>query len=122
MTRQQRKLPSRRRNAVDESLLIRSAESLGRVIGSLQRQLDAARRLVDPAADTRRTNGHAPARQRSAVSQERRRGVPVDSKERRQGVPGESAKPPAKAKPAAKNKATSGRKRSATSGLASKKR
>jgi hypothetical protein len=122
VARQEKKLPARRRNPEDESLLIRSAESLGRVIGSLQRQLDAARRFVDPAADERRTNGHAPARQRSGVSQERRRGVAVDSQERRQGVPVDGAKPPVKAKPAAKNKTTSGRKRSAASGLASKKR
>jgi len=92
MARQQKKLPARRRNALDESLLIRSAESLGRVIGSLQRQLDAARRLVGPAAIDQRTNGHAPARLRSGVNKERRPGVPVDRKERRPGVPVDSAK------------------------------
>ena len=118
MARQQKKLPARRRNAVDESLLIRSAESLGRVIGSLQRQLDAARRLVGPVSVDQRSNGHAPARQRSGVSA-KRSGV---SKERRQGVPVDRSKPPVKAKPAAKNKTTSARKRSAASGLASKKR
>ena len=64
MARQQKKLPARRRNTVDESLLIRSAESLGRVIGSLQRQLDAARRLVGPVSVDQRGNGHSPARQR----------------------------------------------------------
>ena len=83
---------------MDESLLIRSAESLGRVIGSLQRQLDAARRLVDPAAVDRRHNGHAPARQRSDVK----------------------AKAATTTKPAAKSRTTNGRKRSATSGRASK--
>jgi hypothetical protein len=34
--------PSRDRSRSDESLLLRSAESLGRVIGSLQRQLEIA--------------------------------------------------------------------------------
>lgn len=34
--------PSRERSRDDESLLLRSAESLGRMIGSLQRQLDIA--------------------------------------------------------------------------------
>ena len=34
--------PPRDRSRDDESLLLRSAESLGRMIGSLQRQLDAA--------------------------------------------------------------------------------
>jgi hypothetical protein len=34
--------PSRDRSRDDESLLLRSAESLGRMIGSLQRQLDVA--------------------------------------------------------------------------------
>jgi len=34
--------PSRDRSRDDESLLLRSAESLGRMIGSLQRQLEAA--------------------------------------------------------------------------------
>ena len=109
MARQQNKLPARRRNALDESLLIRSAESLGRVIGTLQRQLDAARRLVD---SDQRGNGHAPARQRSGVtakrsgvSKERRQGVSVDSKVRRQGVPADTAKPATKAKSAGKTRA-----------------
>lgn len=100
MARQQRKLPARRQNAMDESLLIRSAESLGRVIGTLQRQLDAARRLVGPAAAEGRDNGHAPARQRS----------------------GASAKPVTKTKSAAKSKTASARKRSATKRRVSKTR
>jgi hypothetical protein len=109
MARQQKKLPARRQSAMDESLLIRSAESLGRVIGTLQRQLDAARRLVGPTAVDRRSNGHAPARQRSGVRKERRPGVPVDS-----------AKSAAKATSVAKNKTANGRKRAATKRRASK--
>ena len=70
MAKQSRKLPARRKNGNgDDSLLIRSAESLGRMIGALQRQLDAARQLtvgVDGADG--REDGHAPARQRAAKS------------------------------------------------------
>jgi hypothetical protein len=49
-------LPARKSQARDEeSLLLRSAESLGRMIGTLQRQLDdAARRLsISPAKRSR---------------------------------------------------------------------
>jgi hypothetical protein len=102
MARQRKTLPARR-NAMDDSLLIRSAESLGRMIGSLQRQLDAARRLAAPAAVDRvdqRGNGHAPARTRSGVS----------------------AKAATKTKPAAKSRTTNARKRSAKNGGASKNR
>ena len=49
MPKQTRTLPARRhKERSDDSLLIRSAESLGRMIGSLQRQLDAARQLAGP--------------------------------------------------------------------------
>jgi hypothetical protein len=58
MAKQRKSLPARRANAVDNSLLIRSAESLGRMIGSLQRQLDAARQLTVISDGTkRRSNG-----------------------------------------------------------------
>lgn len=41
--------PARDRSREDESLLLRSAESLGRMIGSLQRQLEIATgRLANP--------------------------------------------------------------------------
>jgi hypothetical protein len=45
MAKQKKMLPARKprdRSRDDESLLLRSAESLGRVIGALQRQLDGA--------------------------------------------------------------------------------
>ena len=106
MARQQKKLPARRRNALDESLLIRSAESLGRVIGSLQRQLDAARRLVGPVSVDQRTNGHAPARQRSGV---------VTKKPSAKAVKSKSAT-------TAKGKTTTARKRPASSGRTAKSR
>jgi len=41
-----RATPARDRSREDESLLLRSAESLGRMIGSLQRQLDVATRRI----------------------------------------------------------------------------
>lgn len=67
MAKQRKTLPARRKNAIDTSLLIRSAESLGRVIGSLQRQLDAARQLRTRSAGAEvRGNGHAPVRKRAA--------------------------------------------------------
>jgi hypothetical protein len=65
MARQRKTLPARRKNAIDTSLLIRSAESLGRVIGSLQRQLDAARQLTARFDTTPGGNGHAPVRKRT---------------------------------------------------------
>ena len=40
MAKQNRTLPARARGGADDTLLVRSAESLGRMIGSLQRQLD----------------------------------------------------------------------------------
>ena len=55
MTKQRKVLPARKvryRSGDDDSLLLRSAESLGRVIGALQRQLDdATKRLSDTAGD-----------------------------------------------------------------------
>ena len=55
MAKQQRALPVRKqrdRSRDEESLLLRSAESLGRVIGALQRQLDgAAKGLSKTATD-----------------------------------------------------------------------
>lgn len=67
MARQRKTLPARRKNAIDTSLLIRSAESLGRVIGLLQRQLDAARQLTSRSAGAEpRGNGHTAARTRAS--------------------------------------------------------
>ena len=67
MARQGKTRPARREDAANDSLLIRSAESLGRMIGSLQRQLDAARHLTGRADGAQfRGNGHVPARQHNA--------------------------------------------------------
>jgi hypothetical protein len=68
MTRQSKTLPARRQNATNGSLLIRSAESLGRVIGSLQRQLDGARRVTNRVNGAERSRvGHRSVRQQSAA-------------------------------------------------------
>ena len=53
MAKQKRALPKRKprdRSRDDDSLLLRSAESLGRVIGSLQRQLDGATKRLSATA------------------------------------------------------------------------
>jgi hypothetical protein len=51
MAKRKKLLPAHRGEAVDDSVLIRSAETLGRVIGSLQRQLDGAKKRVSNPAD-----------------------------------------------------------------------
>lgn len=67
MAKQRKLLPARRTNPADNSLLIRSAESLGRMIGSLQRQLDEARQLTIRSGGTKpRANGQAANGQRAA--------------------------------------------------------
>jgi hypothetical protein len=52
MAKQKKVLPARKprdRSRDDDSLLLRSAESLGRVIGALQRQLESATRRLQNA-------------------------------------------------------------------------
>jgi hypothetical protein len=54
MAKREKVLPARKqrdRSREDESLLMRSAESLGRMIGSLQRQLDGAGKRISETAD-----------------------------------------------------------------------
>ncbi len=54
MAKRDKVLPARKqrdRSRDDESLLMRSAESLGRMIGSLQRQLDGAGKRLSERAD-----------------------------------------------------------------------
>jgi hypothetical protein len=54
MAKRNKVLPARKqrdRPQDEESLLMRSAESLGRMIGSLQRQLDGATRRLSETAD-----------------------------------------------------------------------
>ena len=49
--RGRRVLPARKKQRDDDSLLIRSAESLGRVIGSLQRQMQGRSKRVTAIAN-----------------------------------------------------------------------
>jgi hypothetical protein len=49
--RGRRTLPARKKKREDDSLLIRSAESLGRVIGSLQRQIRGRTKQVTDMAN-----------------------------------------------------------------------
>jgi hypothetical protein len=66
MAKQSRVLPARKpldRSRDDDSLLLRSAESLGRVIGALQRQLDGATRRLSNSTGN---GGLSPARPRTA--------------------------------------------------------
>ena len=83
MAKRERTIQSRRRtkSGDDESLLLRSAESLGRVIGALQRQLDgAARGISETAADAIRTfvpgdTDESPAKPKRASGARKRRAV-----------------------------------------------
>jgi hypothetical protein len=65
MAKRGKVLPARRPREEDASILLRSAETIGRVIGTLQRQLDGARgRLSEFAFDdtTLGTNGNGSRR------------------------------------------------------------
>ena len=62
--------PTRDRTRDDESLLVRSAESLGRMIGSLQRQLDLATGRIAAG----KPNGSGPKRAASGRSSVRAKG------------------------------------------------
>jgi hypothetical protein len=58
-------LPARKPERSDESLLLRSAESLGRMIGTLQRQLDEATRHLSQLGSTPPESQAPPSVQRS---------------------------------------------------------
>jgi hypothetical protein len=76
MAKRTRMLPARkpRNSRDDESLLMRSAESLGRMIGTLQRQLDGAtRRLAVTADEDSRTGGGARKRASNSSGATRRK-------------------------------------------------
>ena len=59
--------PSRDRSRDDESLLLRSAESLGRMIGSLQRQLDVATGRIGASKPNGATGKHSHAKRSMKV-------------------------------------------------------
>jgi len=87
MTKRTKVLPARKprdRSRDDDSLLLRSAESLGRVIGALQRQLDgAAKRLMnaDGAVVERIAKGVG-KRKRTASKTTTKRGTSKTAKKR----------------------------------------
>lgn len=61
MAKQRRLLPARKQRdqaQVEGSILLRSAESIGRVIGTLQRQLDGARGRLAGIGDTKDGNNN----------------------------------------------------------------
>jgi hypothetical protein len=60
-------LPARKPERSDESLLLRSAESLGRMIGTLQRQLDEATRHLSQLGSTPPEPEAPPAAHRSKL-------------------------------------------------------
>lgn len=70
MTKQRKVRPARKtrdRSRDDDSLLLRSAESLGRVIGALQRQLDGVtKRLSDTTGAKKGSRKPAPSRKRAS--------------------------------------------------------
>ena len=66
MAKRPKPTPARKASARNDSLLLRSAESLGRMIGALQRQLDVATRERVSPAET--PNGKAKRRRAPASS------------------------------------------------------
>jgi hypothetical protein len=84
-------LARRHREHTEGSVLLRSAESLGRVIGSLQRQLDEAAKRLAPVMNT--GNGASTAR-----------------------PAGKAKKPQAEARKTSKSKSTGARKSASSSG------
>lgn len=95
MAKRRKVLPARKRadeSGGDQSLLLRSAESLGRVIGALQRQLDdATRRLSE--------TGGPGTRPKPAATRSRKKST--------------TRKPPARKAVGAGRKPTSARKKTA---------
>ena len=82
MAKRSKPLPARKprdRSRDDDSLLLRSAESLGRVIGALQRQLDGATRRLARSNGSVRASGNdqatqsrtRPARKKAATARKR---------------------------------------------------
>jgi hypothetical protein len=95
-----RNLPARKprdRSRDDDSMLLRSAESLGRVIGALQRQLDeATKRLANPRltvkaakganARARKTSPAATATNKNKKARSRANGSPQTTTTRKRKV------------------------------------
>ena len=90
MTKRKKALPARKqrdRSRDDDSVLLRSAESLGRLIGLLQRQLDTATRRLSTDA------GRSPVRERaesrnSATRRTKRKAVKGTTRKKTKNVRG----------------------------------
>ena len=102
MARRNKTLPARKprdRSRDDDSLLLRSAESLGRVIGALQRQLDGATRRLARGNGSMRVSGNdqaarsqrRPVRKAAAATKRKRAAVPA-SRSAKAGSAGRSTK------------------------------
>ena len=109
MAKQGKILPARRPRQ-DESLLLRSAESLGRMIGSLQRQLDDATRKLAPR--------HAHNHRAVAADKNAPRLAGADARKAGNGTPApnEWKKSKRAAKSAASRKSSAPRRSGATRG------
>src|SRR5687767_6224534 len=117
MAKRSRMLPARRQRD-DESLLIRSAESLGRVIGTLQRRLEEARKRLSVADDVRTSpaGGVAGTMKKPGVKKTKKSSAsPQRNRTRRastSGAPGGSKKAAGRAARKSSVKSPDGRKRS----------
>src|SRR5687768_889157 len=115
MTRQIKLLPARkprdRSRDDDDSLLLRSAESLGRVIGALQRQLDGAtRRLSHPTGNGEASPAARTAR-KSTAPPSRKPSAPLRASASARQAPRTRAS--ASARPAARSRATATKRKTA---------
>ena len=75
MAKRRKAIPARKprdRSRDDDSLLLRSAESLGRVIGALQRQLDDATKRLSTAGVTAKPAKRASKRSRKTSTRSRK--------------------------------------------------
>jgi hypothetical protein len=137
MARQGKALPARRtRPALDDSPLLRSAESLGRMIGSLQRQLDGASKRLSAGTGSVAAafgmNGSGEATRRGSAAKRTTKktaakpaGATTGSKGRKAGAPKmrtdadrkskRASKSAAARKPAARSRSGGARKSSKTS-------
>jgi hypothetical protein len=70
----------RDRSRDDDSLLLRSAESLGRVIGELQRQLDGATRRLAGSGGNGRAQRRRPRAARKGAAAKRKRSTGTKAK------------------------------------------
>jgi hypothetical protein len=91
MAKQKKVLPARKprdRSRDDDSLLLRSAESLGRVIGALQRQLDGATRRLSYSTGNGEVATAKPRAARKSTAGARQRATAAKRTPSRKAAPG----------------------------------